>query len=267
VQAQLEVFPNPISKAVASIICAHKARHAEGAEQARFWAEQSRLFSEARRDFSAWPDVYRSDARIREVMQLGYRSAALALSRQGRHGDALATCDEARAAAPELPHAWTLSGVMTSPNPDQGEPMFRHAIELGEESFYPYAFLAFRAVKRGNFAEALEMATQALRRGGDEYPDMKSLLLQWAAISHQMLGADGDTVGALFVAAVEASPGNGCAKENLRRFQEKEGSFDTPDDIGLVRLGDSRSDREEWGLSRMSSPSPPPSEMPGGMAK
>jgi tetratricopeptide (TPR) repeat protein len=218
VKFQLELFPNPVSKALASLLCNHDARRAQGQEKAQLLARQERLFREAREDFARLSDAQQADRWLREVMQLGYKALALALHSQGKKEEAMAVCQEAVAAAPDMSFPWTLTAILTTDDPARCIPASRKAISLGEKSFYPYASITFHAYGAGNFAEAHQMAIDAIGRCPDEYALMKSMLLQLCAMSLHHLKGPIDDVGRLFEAALEVCPDDKVAQENYRYF-------------------------------------------------
>jgi tetratricopeptide (TPR) repeat protein len=230
VQVQLELFPNAASTAAASLVCYHLARNAGANERLRYFTEQARLFERAREEFSRLPEAHRAHPEVKMVLEMGYDAAVFALMKQGRHDDALRLCDEAIAFAPPSFTFWRLRGVLTCDTPE-AESAFRKALSLGDRSYFPHYYLAYHAVKHGNYAEARDAAREALERVAAKNKNARSLLYQWQAISLDNLGANRSEVEDLFKKAIEADTDNPYAQDNYQRFLASEKSIATPPSI------------------------------------
>jgi tetratricopeptide (TPR) repeat protein len=218
VSAQLDLFPNPVSKAIASLLSNHMARRTDGQEKAARVAEQVRFFREARDEFGSLSDAQKAHPLIKEVMQWGYKALALLRLSEGKRDEAIAICEEAVAAAPEMASPWTLTAIVTNDNPEKSVPAWRKAISLAEPSFFPYASMTFHAYEAGSFAEAHEMAIEALKRCPDRYPQMQSMLLQLSAMSLAHLNGPVPEVGHQLLEAMALWPEDETAHENYQYF-------------------------------------------------
>jgi tetratricopeptide (TPR) repeat protein len=221
VQAQLELFPNAVTFAVASLLCYHRAHQVEEEASKALVKEQAEYFRRAREEYARLSSVHQNHPEIRAVMGLGYEAAAFAMHCAGEEAAARELCDAALAFDPASPTSWTLRGVLTSGSPEAAE-AFKKAVERGDRTYFPYYYLANDALARGDFQAALDWSRQALERGERQDAQIKSLLYQWSAISLAQLGAPRDEVEGLFRKAIEATPDSELAKENFRRFQASE---------------------------------------------
>lgn len=243
VRVQLEIFPNPISKMLASLLYHQDARTAKDeAERDQFTQEQMRLFHEAKNEFEAMPDPVKSNAGLKEVIQMGYKIAALTLFKRDKKQDAIEVCKEAIEAAPELPHPWRLLGVIDHDNTDVAVAAFRKAIELGDTTYLPYACLAHYAMIAKNYKEAGEMATAATDHWEGDSMDLLSILYQWRAISVIQLGGDFEYAGALFRRALEIAPENEYAKHNFDHY------------LKTTKRSEANPQQETWNVPQFSMP-------------
>jgi hypothetical protein len=224
-QAQLELWPNAVSFAVASIVCSQRARHAEGDAKTSLLREQAQYSDRAREEYERLPAAHQNHPEIRDVMGLVYETEAWALYRAGSVHDALNVCDTAIAFNPALPSVWTLRGIILSTgagearlNPEAAA-AFKKAVELGDKTYFPYYYLAHDAMTKGEFRDALDWSRQALARGERQDAQIKSLLYQWEAISLAHLGGPRGEIEALFTKAVEVAPDSELARNNYRHFQ------------------------------------------------
>jgi tetratricopeptide (TPR) repeat protein len=222
-QVQVERFPNAVSHSVASIVLYHKGRVATLAEQAVLFAEQSRLFELARRDFTSLPDKLRSNSELRAVILFGFEATTYAQEFQGRSTEAHATAEEATRFAPDSSIAWTLRGLSANEGHEK-EAWFRKAIELGDLSMIPHAYLAYHAINRKDYVQARDVSRATLNLGTEGPAELKSLLYQWLAISLANLGAPRQEIGENFKRALDSAPDNVYAIENYRRFLSSEPS-------------------------------------------
>jgi tetratricopeptide (TPR) repeat protein len=217
VQAQVELFPNAVSYAVASLLCYHRGLADEDARTSLF-KEQAQYFDRAREEYARLPPAHQDHAGIKAVMGLGYEAAALALHRSGDVQAALEMCQAAIVFDPASPNAWTILGTIRSGGPEAAA-AFKKAVELGDRTYFPFYYLAYHALTRGEFREALGWSQQALERGESQDNEVKSLLYQWAAISLAHLNGPREQIEALFKKAVEVAPDNEFARRNYRHFQ------------------------------------------------
>ena len=87
-QVQLELFPNAVSYAVASLLCYRRAHQSEGDDRTTIFRDQVQYFEQARAAYTQLPATHQSHPQIKAVMGLGYEAAALALYRledEARH--------------------------------------------------------------------------------------------------------------------------------------------------------------------------------------
>jgi hypothetical protein len=95
VQLQLELFPNAVTSAVASLLCYHRAHQAEGEARAALLAEQVRSFERAREEYARLPAGHREHPEIQAIMGRGNEAAALALRGAGdEQGELLIQSDD-----------------------------------------------------------------------------------------------------------------------------------------------------------------------------
>jgi tetratricopeptide (TPR) repeat protein len=222
VQAQLELFPNAVSYALASLLSYQQGRQAEGDPRVALFGEQARFFERAREEYARLPPEHQAHPTIRAVIGMGYEAAAFAL---GLSGDMRAAQEMSRAAItfdPSSPSAWTILGTTLSGEIEAAAAL-KKAVELGDRTYFPYYYLAYHALTRGEFHEAMSWSEQALERGsGRQDSEVKSLLYQWVAISLAHLNGPREQIEALFKKAVEVAPDNEFARENYRHFQRSE---------------------------------------------
>jgi tetratricopeptide (TPR) repeat protein len=229
VQAQLELFPNPVSHAVASLLYYHQALQDEGAARTSLFDKQAQYFAQAREGYARLPALYQNHREIKAVMGPGYEAAAFARYYAGDGKAAREMCEAAIAFDPASPNGWTLLGVITSAGAEaagafnaEAAGAFKKAVELGDQTYFPYYCLAYDALKKGAFREALDWSRQALERGDRQDPVVKSLLYQWSAISLAHLGAPRPEIEAFFKRAIDVAPNDELAKQNYRHFQASE---------------------------------------------
>ncbi len=218
-QAQIELFPNAVSFAVASLICFYRARHAEGEAKRRLVKEQLQCFERAHAEFPRLPSSHQHHAKIREVVEEGYEAAAFALYRAGELKAAKDMCAAAIEIDPHSPSAWTILGILMSGD-TVAAGAFRKAVELGAQSYFPYSYLAHDALMKGEFREALDWSRQALDRGETQDVEVKSVLNQWAGISLANLDGPREEIDLFFKKAVELAPESEFARINYRHFRE-----------------------------------------------
>src|SRR5262249_45875711 len=145
-------------------------------------------FGQAREEYARLPPGHQAHATIKDVMRRGDEAAALGL---GLSGDMQAAREMSQAAIPfdpSSPNGWTLLGI-TMPDGPEKAAAFKKAVQLGGQSYLPFYYLTYHAVKGGEFREALGWSQQALERGERQDGEVKSLLYQWKAISLAHLNA------------------------------------------------------------------------------
>jgi tetratricopeptide (TPR) repeat protein len=228
VQAQLELFPNAVSYALASILCNKRARQAEGDARVRLYKEQAQYFDRAREEFARLPAGHQCHPEIKEVMGLGYEVAVLALHRSGNEQAAQKMCEAAIAFDPTSPGPWTIKGLITAARAEEAGTFFRKAVELGDRTYLPYSSLAYDALLKQEYREALDWSRQALERVGSQDSEVQSYLYQWSAISLDQMGAPREEIEHFFRKAIEVAPGNQFARDNYQRFQSAEHSEAAP---------------------------------------
>jgi tetratricopeptide (TPR) repeat protein len=233
VQAQLELYPNAVSYAVASVLCNLRARDAGAEDRSRLFAEQDRLFSRAQEALALLPDTHRTHPEIKAVFGVAYQAMALALADQNQDEEALRWCDEAIALDPVDPRVWALRGIILGVTPE-GLSASRKAIELGDRTYFPRFYLAYHAVTHGEHAEARDMAREALELCAKD-KKVRSQLYQWWAVSLDQLGAERSQVEDLFRKAVEIDPEDADAQDNYRRFRSSENPLLAPPRIDWRR--------------------------------
>lgn len=232
--AQVELFPNAVSYAIASYLRYHQARQAEGDAKTALFKEQMIYIERAREEYARLPPAQQQHPKIKDAIGLGYEAAAHALYLTGDMQGAKKACDAAINFDPSSPNAWTLRGVLMSsvegviqPNKEAAA-AFKKAIDLGDKTVAPYYFLAFNALAQGGFSEALDWSQQALERMGDKkMDDVKSTLLQYIGISLDRLGAPRAEIEKYFKNAVEIASHNIFARSNYLHFQRSE-PLETP---------------------------------------
>jgi tetratricopeptide (TPR) repeat protein len=224
-QAQLELWPNVVSYAVASSLCYQRAFQVEGDTRKNNLREQAQYFDRAREEYARLPAAHRDYPVIREIMGLAYEDEMSALLRAGSTEAAREMCDAAIAFDPASPNGWTFRGIILSTgaaearlNPEAAA-AFKKAVALGDKTYLPYYYLAHDAMTKGEFRDALQWSRQALARGERQDAQIKSLLYQWEAISLAHLGGPRGEIEGLFRKAVEAAPDNEFARTNYRHFQ------------------------------------------------
>jgi tetratricopeptide (TPR) repeat protein len=218
VQAQLELFPNVVSHAIASLLCYRRAGQAEGKTRMGLFEEQMRYFDQAREEYTRLPPAQQSYPQIKVVLEWAYEDAAFALYLSGDQKAAREMCNSAIAFASTSPNGWTTLGLITAGNPESVD-AFKKAAEHGDPSYVPYTALAYDALMREDFQEGLDWSRQALARK-ERLPEVvESLLYQWWAICLIHLNGSRDEIQALLEKALEIAPDNEFARENQRRFQ------------------------------------------------
>ncbi len=228
VQAQLDLFPNAVSYALASILCNKRARQAEGDARVSLCNEQAQYFARAREEYARLPTGHQGHPEIKEVMGLGYEVAVLALHRSGDEQAAQKMCEAAIALNPTSPSPWTIKGLITAARAEEAGAFFRKAVELGDRTYLPYISLAYDALMKKEFREALNWSQQALERVGGQDGEVQSFLYQWSAISLAQLGAPREEIESFFQKAVEVAPRNQFARDNYQWFQSLEHSKAAP---------------------------------------
>lgn len=178
VQRQLEIVPNVVSKALASILSYHRARLTDESVQQELYREQLSYFDKARADYAMLP-TDQVHPGIRDVMILGYEAAAMALLGMGDSEAAWKMADEAIAFNESAAGPWLVRGIVSYPEPRAIVDLER-AIELGESSYIPLRYLAHYAMRRGDFSAALTFLKEATKRAGDQI-DAESELREWQA--------------------------------------------------------------------------------------
>jgi tetratricopeptide (TPR) repeat protein len=118
-RAQVELFPNAVSYAVASLLRYHQGRQSEGDARAAFFQEQAFFFDQAREEFAKMPAAHQEHPVIKGVLGLGYEVLGYALHLSGDLQAALAMCDAAIAFDTTSANAWTLRGVLLSAKPEK----------------------------------------------------------------------------------------------------------------------------------------------------
>ncbi len=166
VQRQLEIVPNVVSKALASILSYHRARLTDESVQQELFREQLNYFDKARADYAMLPR-HQGDAGIRDVMILGYEAAAMALLGMGDSEAARKMADEAIAFDESAAGPWLVRGIVSSPDP-RAIVDFEKSIDLGEPSYLPYRYLAHDGMRRGDFSAALLFLKEAIKRAEED---------------------------------------------------------------------------------------------------
>lgn len=220
-QAQVALFPNAVSYAVASVLCYQRALHADEDARTSLVKEQSHYFDRAREEYARLPPSHRDHADVKDFMGLGYQAAAWALYCSGDVRAAREMGNAAIAFDTGSPTIWTLQGAITAGSPEATE-AFKKAVELGDRTVVPYYYLANDALTRRAFREALGWSLQALEREEGQDSEIKSLLYQWAGISLAHLDGPREEIEAFFEKAVEVAPESELARENYRHFQASE---------------------------------------------
>jgi tetratricopeptide (TPR) repeat protein len=215
------LFPNAVSYAVASLLRYQQARQSEGDARAALFKEQARYFGQAREEYARLPPEHQAHPTIKHVMGLGCEAAAFALCLSDDMQAARDMSHAAIAFDPASPNAWRTLGFAMPDGPEAAA-AFKKALELGDQTYFPFSYLAYYALTRGEFREALGWSQQALERGEGQDSGVKSLLYQWMAISLVHLNGSREEIEAWFKKAVEVAPDNEFARRNYRHFQVSE---------------------------------------------
>lgn len=139
------------------------------------------------------------------------------------HDRALAEFNAALEVDPDNELALVLRGLLTCGTGFQAAKAdFERAIQLGTKEFWPFYYLAFDALKSGDYDRCTELAESARRRVADR--DLLARLYEWMAISlasraHSIEQVPVDEVRRHFDLAISLSPANQVILANLRIFE------------------------------------------------
>ena len=217
IEHQLREIPHAVTFINASLLRFRQASATtSGQERRHLSEEQIRFVEEAWSRFQGLPPDQRSHPSMREFMTLGFEAAAFGLLRL-EHGErALEVCQTALELDPSSPSPWTVRGIITYPEP-RAVADFQEAVRLGEQSYYPYYFLAHTALMQNRFEECEEWCRQALRHRPSRA--IEAQLWEWVAISRAQQGATRREVGELFERAQGLDPENQRIRHNRAVFE------------------------------------------------
>lgn len=217
VRHQIELIPHAATYLVASWICFQQATARDGEASNRFLELQLDYFREARDRFARLPENQQAEVELRKLMTLGFNAAVFGLRDLGKLQEAKELCADAIAFEPGLPGSWTTRGILTYPD-TAAVTDFQQAVELGDNSHFPYFYLAHHALIHGDFSSAHRLAGEALQRERGNDAQSRSYLYSWQAICRASLGADRNEVETIFQQATASDPTNEEAEENYRLY-------------------------------------------------
>jgi tetratricopeptide (TPR) repeat protein len=211
-------LPHPVIFAAASVVWLQTARLTPEDQREPLFEKQLSLFDRARAGFLRLPPGERSHPDVRTFIPLAYDAAAHALVWRGEEKAGAELTDEARQLWPEAADLWTTRGLATG-SAQEGEPYFRRAVELGATGYVPYYFLALAALERGDYANALARARQALAHSTPQHKGAARLHAFLAGCIAES-GGDWAEADRLFQRALELDPTDAEVREGYRRFRE-----------------------------------------------
>jgi tetratricopeptide (TPR) repeat protein len=228
VQQQLEFLPHPVTYAVASVLSFHRFSIGREQDRKHFLADQKRYFDLARAGYSTLSADQQANPEMKTLINLGFEGIILASSSSGDQTTARLTCEAMIKNDPNNPSPWTMRGIIRYPEAVAVED-FQKAISLGDDSYFPYYYLAHDALTQGDYPAASSYTHQALRQSKGLGAPIKSQLHSWTAFCRWQMGANRDEVEGLFRTALAIDPENQEVGENYRLF------LDTADAAPAVR--------------------------------
>jgi tetratricopeptide (TPR) repeat protein len=219
VSHQLELLPNPLAHAAASLLRFYQAKAAETLEE-----RQRLLKSQLAHCDSAWdgfmelPESRRKSLGTQMQMALCLESGAFGALRSGDRDTAAKYCDRAVELAPSLPWPHTIRGFVAYPS-KQAVGDFLAAERLGERKYVPYYYLAHDALVREDYRAAAEWCDKALARSPGR--EVQAQLYEWLAICKGEVKEwfNLDAIRELFGRAQELDPGNPRIERNRSLFE------------------------------------------------
>ncbi len=136
-------------------------------------------------------------------------------------------CDQAIAFQPQSGKPWGNRGNLRYPAPEAIADL-RKAIELHDDSYAPYYYLAHDALTKHQWQEACEFADQSLRARRPPPKRIQAQLYSWLAICKDCTGAGREEVRRLFKRAQEIDPANELVNESYRVFLDSVTGSDRP---------------------------------------
>jgi len=220
VQKLLKTIPHAATFAVASIVCFHRATAAaDDKEQRRLSNDQIRYFDEAWAAYLSLSKDQAKDPELYLILDLAFETAAISLFRLGEQLRAKQVCDEAIRLGPHSPNTWTVRGIVTYPS-DGAVADFQNAIALGDDTYFPYFYLAHNALARSDYSGAVQFCQEALKTRAKPNRRIEASLYGWLASSKYVLGSEKDEVETLFHIGRQIDPENLDLEENYRVFRE-----------------------------------------------
>jgi tetratricopeptide (TPR) repeat protein len=106
-------------------------------------------------------------------------------------------------------------GMLLYGGSPQGIADLERAVQLGSPLIWPYAMLAFHALKTHRYKECMRLCELALERDGS--PAMKSEIHEWEGAAQAALDFSPGSFALAFEQAVRTDTANDRAKRNLQR--------------------------------------------------
>ncbi len=217
-QFQLKAMPNAITFITASMLRFHQATATKDARDAEnLLREQIQYFDDAWAHYQQLPTKVRDYQDIRKYMVLCFEAAVMGFQQAGEQERARQTCDQAILFAPNEAELRTIRGYVLYPS-DQALDDFREAIRLGDQTFFPYYFLAHHALVSKQFSEAVSWCRQSLERHPSR--PIAAQLHFWLAMAQHHLGSSSEEVQSLLVRAWELDPDNQPVQRNAEQIAQ-----------------------------------------------
>ena len=187
--------PHPLMSVSASLVQDVRASVAVAEqERERSRKEQLRLLEQAESEFCKLSTPAQRERNHRELLVLAIAASSTAHRELGEQKLEAAAINRAVEFDPTVSFSRIVRGYLNYPAPQAIED-FREAIELGDQDYVPFAFLAEDAITRHDYSKARELLIRAIER----HPpfEVETQLRQYLTIASQNAEQFSDTASAL----------------------------------------------------------------------